>query len=161
MYLRIESFLLCSSRRSVLLRWKIRLKIEQADTIDPLFISGWNSTLVRIQQYLRWKTIYSFYFRQSLTIYGASFAILLTNKSKNKFHSSIGGWSIFYFLFILFYLYFLFFFIFTHSTYYVWKGTQKLVLKYCDFMLFVKDCFIFSLMIRIKIICEEKKIYCE
>lgn len=112
MYLRIESFLLCPSRRSVLLRWKIRLKIEQADTIDPLFISGWNSTLVRIQQYLRWKTIYSFYFRQSLTIYGASFAILLTNKSKNKFHSSIGGWSIFYFLFILFYIFFLFFFYF-------------------------------------------------
>lgn len=112
MYLRIESFLLCPSHTSVLLRWKIRLKIEQADTIDPLFISGWNSTLVRIQQYLRWKTIYSFYFRQSLTIYGASFTILLTNKSKNKFHGSIGGWSIFYFLFILFYLFFSFFFYF-------------------------------------------------
>lgn len=159
MYLRIESFLLCPSRTSVLLRWKIRLKIEQADTIDPLFISDWNSTLVRIQQYLRWKTIYSFYFRQSLTIYGASFAILLTNKSKNKFYSSIRGWSIFYFLFILFYLFF-YIYIFTRSIYYVWKGTQNLALKYCDFTFLVKDCFGFSLVIRIKIICKKKKIYC-
>lgn len=144
MYLRIESFLLCSSRRSVLLRWKIRLKIEQADTIDPLFISGWNSTLVRIQQYLRWKTIYSFYFRQSLTIYGASFAILLTNKSKNKFHSSIGGWSIFYFLFILFYLYFLFFFYFYTQHLLRMKRDTKISTEILRFYVICKRLFCFQ-----------------
>lgn len=53
------------------------------------------------------------------------------------------------------------FFLFLHAAPTMYEKGQKLVLKYRDFMFLVKDCFGFSLVIRIKIICKEKKIYCE